>query len=178
MAIDLAGFIADSNDPQTGDDITSAVLAALAPEFEVGPERGGISALGGVRRTTWLDTFDWRLHKAGLTLQYVPGRGGSELRLSGTAAGTDTGNDVTQLVTGWQASRPHLPTALAGGAVGVRVGALVAPRALIPVVTTSSATTGYRLMNEDGKTVARLLIERPSLLGSRPCPGGGPQPPG
>jgi len=75
MAPGLADFIADSNDPQTWDDITSAVLAALAAEFEVAPERAGTGVLGGVRRTTWLDTFDWRLHKAGLTLQYVPARG-------------------------------------------------------------------------------------------------------
>jgi CHAD domain-containing protein len=177
MAPGLADFIADSNDPQTWDDITSAVLAALAAEFEVAPERAGTGVLGGVRRTTWLDTFDWRLHKAGLTLQYVPARGGSELRLSGPAAKTDTGNDTAQLVTGWQASRPHLLTALAAGPVGVRVAGLVAPRALIPVVTTSTATTGYRLMNEDGKTVAKLLIERPSLLGAQPGQGVSPQRP-
>ncbi len=86
---------------------------------------------------------------------------------------------MTQLVTGWQASRPHLLTALAGGPVGVRVAGLVAPRALIPVVTTSTATTVYRLMNEDGKTVARLLIERPSLLGPNAGQGAvaGPQRP-
>ena len=84
MTPGLAGFIADSDDPQTWDDITSTVLAALAGEFDVVPERGGTGA--GTRRTTWLDTFDWRLHKAGLTLEYVPRRGGSELRLSGAGA--------------------------------------------------------------------------------------------
>ena len=92
-----------------------AALAALATEFDVAPEprgaaRGGTAAPAGVRKTTWLDTFDWRLHKAGLTLQYVPGRGGSELRLSGagpgSGSGAEPGKDVTQLVTGWQASRP------------------------------------------------------------------------
>jgi CHAD domain-containing protein len=177
MAPGLAGFIADSSDQQTLDDVTLAVLEALAAEFDVAPERGGTGAIGGVRRTTWLDTFDWRLHKAGLTLQYVPGRGGSELRLSGTGASADTGVDVTQLVTGWQASRPQLCTALAGGPVGVRVAGLIAPRALIPVAATSTATTGYRLMNEDGKTVARLLIERPSLLGPNAGQGAVPQRP-
>ena len=177
MAPGLAGFIADSSDPQTWDDVTLAVLAALAAEFGVAPERPGTGVLGSVRRTTWLDTFDWRLHKAGLTLQYVPGRGGSELRLSGPGASADTGEDVTQLVTGWQASRPQLCTALAGGPVGVRVAGLIAPRALIPVATTSTATTAYRLMNEDGKTVARLLIERPSLLGPNSGQGAGPQRP-
>ena len=167
MAPILTGFIADGSDPQTWDDMTAAVLAALAAEFEVVQEHGGASAPGGGRRTTWLDTFDWRLHKAGLTLEYVPGRGGSELRLSG--AGPD--KDATQLVTGWQASRPHLLVELAGGPVGVRIAGLVAPRALLPVVSTSTATAGYRLLNEDGKTVARLLIDRPYLTGQF-SPGG------
>ncbi|HEX7162434.1 MAG TPA: CHAD domain-containing protein [Trebonia sp.] len=173
MPPDLAGFIADNSDPQTWDDITSAVLAALATEFDVGPERAGISALDGVRRTTWFDTFDWRLHKAGLTLEYLPARGGSELRLSGGGAG----QGAAQLVTGWHASRPQPPTALAGGPVGVRIAGLVAPRALIPVVTTSTVTTVYRLMNEDGKTVAKLLIEQPSLVRPQPGQGAGPRQP-
>jgi CHAD domain-containing protein len=165
MTPGLAGFIADSDDPQTRDDITSAVLAALAGEFEVVPEPGATGA--GIRRTTWLDTFDWRLHKAGLSLEYVPRRGGSELRLSGPAtgagAGADPGKAATQLVTGWQASRPQLLGPLAGGPVGARVASLVAPRALIPVVATSTVTAVYRLLNEDSKTVARLLIDRPSV---------------
>src|ERR1700730_14649071 len=130
MTPGVPGFIADSSDQQTWDDITSAVLAALAAEFEVVPERAGAGAPGGVRRTTWLDTVDWRLHKAGLTLEYVPGRGGSELRLSGAGAGTDTAKDAVQLVTGWQASRPHLLAAASGGPVGVRIADLIAPRAL------------------------------------------------
>jgi CHAD domain-containing protein len=173
MAPGLAVFIAESSDPQTWDDITSVVLAAFAPEFDVAPERPGISALGRGRRTTWLDTFDWRLHKAGLTLEYLPARGGSELRLSG--GGADQG--TAQFVTGWQASRPHPPTALAGGPVGVRIAGLVAPRALIPVATISTVTTAYRLMNEDGKTVAKLVIERPSLVRPPSGQGAGPHQP-
>jgi CHAD domain-containing protein len=180
VAPGLAGFIADSNDPQTWDEITSAVLAALAQEFTVTPDPGGpvradtgrAGAAAGAKRTTWLDTFDWRLHKAGLTLRYVPGRGGGELRLSGPGAG----QDVTQLVTGWQASRPRLLSAAATGGVGARIGGLVAPRALIPVVTTTTATAGYRLLNEDEKTVARLLIDRPAVIGEKAGQAGG-QPP-
>jgi CHAD domain-containing protein len=175
MTPGLAGFIADSDDPQTWDDITSAVLAALTGEFDVVPERGGTGA--GARRTTWFDTFDWRLHKAGLTLEYVPRRGGSELRLSGAGAGADTdpGKAATQLVTGWQASRPHLLASLAGGPVGTRVARLVAPRALIPVVATTTVTAVYRLLNEDSKTVARLLIDRPSVTGQLSPEGGTPR---
>jgi CHAD domain-containing protein len=177
MTPGLAGFIADGSDPQTWDDITSAVLAALTREFDVVPERGGTGA--GARRTTWLDTFDWRLHKAGLTLEYVPRRGGSELRLSGAGAGADAdpGKVATQLVTGWQASRPHLLASLAGGPVGTRVAGLVAPRALIPVVATSTVTAVYRLLNEDSKTVARLFIDRPSVVGLLPPGGATPRTP-
>jgi CHAD domain-containing protein len=172
MAPGLAGFIADSSDPQTWEDITANALAALAAEFEVVPERSP-NARGGTMRTTWLDTFDWRLHKAGLTLEYVPGRGGGELRLAG--AGAD--KDAAQLVTGWQASRPHLLAALAAGPVGARIGGLIGPRALIPVVSTSTVTSGYLLLNEDGKTVARLRIGRPSLSGARAGQPAVPLPP-
>ncbi len=56
------------------------------------------------------------------------------------------------------------------GPVASRIGDLVAPRALLPVVTVTSTTTTYRLLNEDGKTVARLLIERTSIPGPHPAP--------
>jgi CHAD domain-containing protein len=168
MTPGLAGFITDGSDPQTWDDTVAAALAALAAEFEVVPVTGAASAgafaagaPAGVGRTTWLDTFDWRLYKAGLTLRYVPGRGGSQLRLSGAGG---PGSDATQLVTGWQASRPHLLTDLAGGQVGVRVAGLVAPRALLPVAVTTTATAAYRLLNDDRKTVAWLTVERHSVV--------------
>ena len=171
MTPDLAGFIAEGDDPQTWDEITPAVLAALTAEFNVLPERAGAGA--AATRTTWLDTFDWRLHKAGLTLEHVPARGGSELRLSGA----DPGKTATQLVTGWQASRPHLLAALADGPVGTRIAGLAAPRALIPLVATSTVTSVYRLLNEDNKTVARLLVDRPSVVGPRPGEPPAPLPP-
>ncbi len=124
---------------------------------------------GADRRTTWLDTFDWRLYRAGLTLEFVPGRGGGELRLSGTRTGAP-GSDATQLVTGWQASRPHLLADLPAGPVSARIGGILAPRALLPVATASTATHLYRLLNAEGKTVARLLVTRPSLAGREPLP--------
>jgi CHAD domain-containing protein len=169
----LAGFIAENDDPQTWEDITSAALAALTAEFNLMPERAGAGAGVAAQRTTWLDTFDWRLHKAGLTLEYVPARGSSELRLSGA----DPGKAATQLVTGWQASRPHLLAALADGPVGTRIAGLAAPRALIPLVATSTVTSVYRLLNEDNKTVARLLVDRPSVVGPRPGEPPAPLPP-
>ena len=182
MAPALTGFIADGTEPPIWDEIVTAVLAALGEEFTVTPERGaGIPAKPGVPgrpapgadgaspRATWFDTFDWRLHKAGLTLEYVPGRSGSELRLSNAS----TGESVTQPVAGWSPARPHLIADLADGPVGARVAGPIAMRALIPVVTTASVTAVYRLLNSDGKTVARLLVDRPAVTG----PQAGPLPP-
>ncbi|HTR93826.1 MAG TPA: CHAD domain-containing protein [Trebonia sp.] len=170
MTPGLAGFIAEGSEPQTWDDAVTAALAALAAEFGVVPERTP-GEHGGTRRTTWLDTFDWRLHKAGLTLEYAPGRGGSELRLSGNGGdgGGGGGEELTQPVAGWQASRPHLLPDLPDGPVTARIAGIVAPRALLPAVATTTVTAVYRLLNSDGKTVARLHITRPCLDGSRPA---------
>jgi CHAD domain-containing protein len=167
MTPGLAGFVAADTATQTWDEVIARVLAALGQEFAVVPDRRGGPA--GARRRTWLDTFDWRLYRAGLTLEYVPGRGGGELRLYGT--GTDAaGISATQLVTGWQVSRPHLAADLAAGPVSARIAGLAAPRALLPVATASTATLVYRLLNADGKTVARLLVTRPALAGREPLP--------
>jgi CHAD domain-containing protein len=188
-----AGFTADGIDPPAWEEAAAAALDALAAEFSVTAERRVSAAAGrgtdpapADQRTTWLDTFDWRLHKAGLTLEYLPGRGGSELRLADrasagrppspdgvtggdTAAGVSPAPDrgAVQPVTGWQASRPHLLAELAGGPVGARLARLVAPRALVPVATTTVTTTVYRLLNADSKTVARFMISRPRLVSGR-----------
>ena len=166
MTPTLALFVADGGDPQNWDDIVAAVLAALSAEFTVTPERTVAGAVGvPAVRVTWLDTFDWRLHKAGLTLENVPGRSGSELRAS-----SPSGLEAAQQVTGWRLSRPHLLADLAGGAVGVRVASLIGVRALMPMVATSTATDVYRLLNEDDKTVAKLIVDRPALDGARKDP--------
>jgi CHAD domain-containing protein len=44
-----------------------------------------------------------------------------------------------------------------------RIAGLIAPRALLPMVTVSTTSSIARLLNSDGKTVARLLVERPAI---------------
>jgi CHAD domain-containing protein len=193
----LAGFIASGHDERAWDESLAGVLEALGSAFGVVPDRSGKPAAS---RRTWLDTFDWRLHRAGLTLEYAGRPRGGELLLSGTAANSasppiavsppSTANSansassassasaatpadtapISQPVIGWQATRPHLMSEVPDGPVASRIGDLVAPRALLPVVTVTSTTTTYRLLNEDGKTVARLLIERTSIPGPHPAP--------
>ena len=154
MTPDLAGFIASGQDIQTtDDDVITEVFAALGQEFAVVTERG--AAQSAARRRTWFDTFDWRLYLAGLTLEYVAARRASELRLTrANSAGA-----TTQPAPGWQPSRPHPLRDLPDGPIAARIGGLVAPRTLLPVVTVSATTAVRRLLNDDGKTVARLAVE-------------------
>ena len=195
MTPDLAGFVASGHDERAWDESVAGVLDALGTAFDVVPDRGGKPA---ACRRTWLDTFDWRLHRAGLTLEYAGRPRGGELLLSGNAANSASAPTApstpsavrarprhrqpapanaaspadtaatSQPVIGWQATRPHLMCELPDGPVASRIGDLVAPRALLPVVTVTSATTTHRLLNEDGKTVARLLVERASIPGPPP----------
>jgi len=164
MTPGLAAFIATENGGQTWDDVVAEVLAALAKGFAVVPERGDTSQ---ARRRTWYDTFDWRLYRAGLTLQYAAARRGGELRLSSAEAP----GDAVQPVSGWRASDPHPLRDLPDGQVAARITSLVAPRALLPTATASGVATVRRLLNDDGKTVARLLVE--SLTATT---GGGHEP--
>ena len=176
MTPGLAGFLAPGRDEAAWEQSIADVLAALAGEFEVVPERGGEPV--GADRRTLLDTFDWRLYRARLSLEYIARSVGGELRLAvdgpaaqpAAAQPVVTQTVVAQPVTGWQAARPHLMCEVPDGPVASRIGDLVAPRALLPVVTVSTAQTTYRLLNEDGKTVARLLVERSAIGGQRSGP--------
>jgi CHAD domain-containing protein len=159
MTPGLAGFVASGEDAPSWGAVVAGVEAALAQGFAVVPERAG--APGGAKRRTWFDTFDWRLYRAGLDLEYVAARRGGELHLTAEEP------VCAQPVAGWQPSRPHLPPDLPDGPLAARIADLAWPRALLPVVTVSSTATVSKLLNEDGKTVARLLIEYASVL-----PGG------
>jgi len=119
-----------------------AVEAALRPKFLLvaGPER--------TVSHTWLDTFDWRLHEAGISLEYIDG-----------------GPLIMQFPDGnrlqgprpkkWPALLHDLPV----GRLRDALDPIVAPRALLSVVTVQRAVRESRVLNADEKTVARLLTE-------------------
>ena len=69
MTPGLAGFIAAGDDPQTWDDVRRR--GARRRWDRVRAAFPSAAAPRGARRRTWLDTFDWRLYKAGLTLEYA-----------------------------------------------------------------------------------------------------------
>ena len=136
---------------EPAEDLPAAAFAALSQAFTLTAQAG--ASLGGVRRRTWLDTFDWRLYRAGLMLEFEQARQGGRLLLS-QADGTP---QAEQPVTGWPPRRPALD--LPPGPVRDRIMVLIRPRALLPIVRASSTVSVTRLLNADGKTVARLVAE-------------------
>ena len=129
------------------------VGAALAPRFTVAPE-GRPRTL----RLTWLDTFDWRLHRAGLTLQHSTGSRVSDYTLT-----TDDGAQLTAAAKGlrW----PALAGALPPGPLRARVQPVTEIRALMPIARASVTVRQLRVLNADDKTIAWLTVTCMSLAG-------------
>ena len=166
IAPGLRGFVLSQGAP-AGDsknlvqDPLPVALDALAQAFTVVQDRGAPGS--GTRRRIWLDTFDWRLYRAGLVLEFErAGSLGGRLLLI-TADGAP---QAEQPVTGWPPRRPGLAESLPEGPVRDRIVSLTSPRALLPVVAAVSTVTVMRLLNEDGKTVARLAADRSTVTGA------------
>jgi CHAD domain-containing protein len=120
-----------------------ALASALQPKFAV--------AVGAERAVsqTWLDTFDWRLHAAGISLEYAD----DGPLIAHLPDGVRL--QCPQPARGWPAQADDLPAGLLRDALAP----IVAPRALLPVVTVRRAARESRVLNQDEKTVARLVIE-------------------
>jgi CHAD domain-containing protein len=138
-------------------DPAAAALAELAQAFGMAAEPG---APGGARQRTWLDTFDWRLNRAGLVLEYSRAGQGGRLLLTREGA-----PQAEQPVDGWQPKRPCLADNLPAGPVRNQIAKLASPRALLPVVRAAGTVSVTRLLNAHGKTVARLIVDRSTVTG-------------
>jgi CHAD domain-containing protein len=117
-------------------------------------------ANGGTARTirrTWLDTFDWRLYRAGLTLQQVSRNGDAELVLTGR----DGEHLATELLPAAPRPRwPALVTQLPAGTLRDALAPAAGIRALLPVARAVSNVGELQALNEDAKTIARLAVDR------------------
>jgi CHAD domain-containing protein len=164
MTLDLRVFELDGETEATEGDQgsgISAVLDVLGQAFGVVTEHGA-----SARQHTWLDTFDWRLYRAGLVLEYEHARRGGRLLLSRNST-----PQAEQPVQGWRSSRSRLAADLPAGPVRDQILKLASPRALLPIATAVGTATVTRLLNVDGKTVARLIVDRSSVTrGDRTVP--------
>ena len=159
----------------TGGSSVELLRAKLATSFAV----SGSAHRRPVRaRRTWLDTFDWRLYQAGLTLQQVTAGRSSQLILTGL-----DGEQVMAPVDRPATLRwPALATRLPAGALRDCLISVTGNRALLPVVTAASQASDLRLLNGDEKTVARLSIDAltvfPPAASTHGAPGTAPSNPG
>ena len=109
-------------------------------------------------RRLWLDTFDWRLYRSGLTLEQVGSRGETHLLL--------TGRDGTVVAAGAAGGRVAWPArleALPLGPLRDHLGPVVGVRALLPVARAVSVVREIRVLNSDDKTIARVTADRMSV---------------
>ena len=116
-------------------------------------------------RRTWLDTFDWRLFRAGLSLEFCAGRGTSELVLTGRDGELVAVEPVTERL-GWPCLIDELPV----GPLSERLAPAVGVRALLPVARATSVLSQRRALNADEKTIAVVTIDQMTLTQPRRAP--------
>ncbi|HUB40999.1 MAG TPA: CHAD domain-containing protein [Streptosporangiaceae bacterium] len=147
-------FVLDGEAPRDPDLL--AVLAGTV-SLELAWADGGRSRAS---RRSWLDTFDWRLYRAGLTLEQAACRGRTELLLTGRD-GDLLASEV--LPAGRQPRWPGLVSELPAGPLRELVEPVAGVRALCSVLSAGSKVTQLQALNDDAKTVARLDIDRMSV---------------
>jgi CHAD domain-containing protein len=144
----------------------------LKPAGDASPPGDGLPRIGDPRfsvadagpsrtlRRTWLDTFDWRLFRAGLNLEAATGRRGSELVLA--RHGEQVAAEVVRGVR-WPAKIGDLPA----GPVREHLARIVGVRALLPVAQATGVQARRRALNTDDKTIALLTIDEMAVTRPR-----------
>ena len=103
-------------------------------------------------RQVWLDTFDWRLDRAGLTLEYLSGQGRHELALE-TPEGTRTCAATAKMTF------PGLAGVLPEGPIRDTLARVAGLRALLPVAASRTRRQTIRVLSGEDKTVARVTVD-------------------
>jgi CHAD domain-containing protein len=156
VASNTREFVLDG-ESRRGPDVLAVVTGTVSLD-------GGVAWANGGRirasRRTWLDTFDWRLYRAGLTLEQAAGRDRTELLLTGRD-GETLATEV--LAPGRAPSWPSLVSELPSGPLRELVEPVAGVRALCPVVRATSKLSELQALNGDAKTVARLAVDRMSV---------------
>ncbi len=129
----------------------AAALALLEERLEL------VMGRPRVEDRTLLDTFDGRLRGEGLRAERPSGRG-APLELHEPGAPVRRA-DVPR-------AKRHLAGELPAGPVRERLAPVLEERALLPAVRVRSAVQPLAIVDGDAKTVVRLEIEHPELVGS------------
>ncbi len=112
---------------------------------------------------TVLDTFDGRLHAAGLRLEHHVGRSAA-LLLWGTAKAPPARLECSQ--------PPRWPSDLPPGPLRDRLAAVTRERALVPLVTVRSRVHELRRLDRRAKTIVRVVVhDAVEVVGQSEVPG-------
>jgi CHAD domain-containing protein len=140
--------LAGQGDDQPADD---GILDLLASRFSLVP-----AGRPHTVRRIWLDSFDWRLHRAGLTLEHTTGAGPGQLSLAGP-----DGERLT--ARPGRLTWPSLAGQVPDGPLQARLCPVTGVRALLPAARGVSMVRDFRVLNSDDKTVAWLTLDRLSV---------------
>jgi CHAD domain-containing protein len=110
-------------------------------------------------RRLWLDTFDWRLYRSGLTLEQISRRGTTDLVLNGRDGAILATDHRESGALKWPGRLEVLPL----GPLRDHLGPVVGVRALLPVARAVSSVRESRVLNSDQKTIARVTVDRMSV---------------
>ncbi|MCP4992187.1 MAG: CHAD domain-containing protein, partial [Gammaproteobacteria bacterium] len=139
------------------DHAAEAVLAELSNHFPLQEE------LATERRTLYLDSFDWRIYARGLVLKLETEGAMRRLLLSDLKG---VGNQVSMAIG---SETPKFAWDLSLGRIREQLTPLLEMRALLPQVEIKSSIRTLRLLDDEEKTVLKLVFEESE---SRP-PGKG-----
>jgi CHAD domain-containing protein len=115
-------------------------------------------------RRLWLDTFDWRLYRSGLTLEQTSARGATDLVLTGRDGAVIAADRLSPPLVKWPGRLDVLPL----GPLRDQLAPVVGVRALLPVARAVSSVRENRVLNVDDKTVARIAVDRMSVTFPEP----------
>src|SRR5262249_41749949 len=115
-------------------------------------------------RRLWLDTFDWRLYRSGLTLEQVSSRGETHLLLTGRDGTVLAAEQLRRRAAGGRVTWPARLDALPLGPLRDHLGRVVGVRALLPVARAVSTVHDRRVLNSDEKTIAKLTVDSMSVI--------------
>jgi CHAD domain-containing protein len=142
----------DTRPAQSMDSIAARIASYLRCEAE---------PPASVRRR-FFDSFDWSLYLAGAALEEVAAEGRRELLWQ------DLGANGAMLARQAVDAEPGLVAELPPGPVQTRLAPVLGIRRLLPMVTLASERRTLQVLNEDDKTVARILLEQARMPADGP----------